>query len=897
MVHRNTVWNTGEAGVTYRGVQVVNMSIGGTDASDGTDADCAAVNAAVKAGIVVCVATGNDGNTGYMPSPAAADQDVAVGALQDANSLQHGDDIVADYSNEGPRASDGDADHVDEMKPSVLGSGSDIVSVLGDPATPGDEYQNINGTSMATPCLAGICALIRQANPTLTPADVREILQNTAEHRTDHGKQAASASDPFDVDPNYHPSWGWGEVDAYAAVKEAMNRSTTQVVVIGTSGVANVGGHLEITVHWVTQREVGPNHFTIYRAPDLGGHPGDFEGVSHQIGPVGSAVIERTANRTPYNWTDADPSLVPGSPYWYQVRWWDAVGVSHIEPAFRVETDVPLVRARVRWAITHNALDNDIFARFGSGTDPAHPAFVRPCGGTGVADSSVVIVPVGFGAMTRWYFHADLTEVDLVSGFLPPSNANPWFLAVREQGYVNTEGFVDNFSVTTYDGSGNPLAAYSASNPITPTAEQQTTVFWIPLNPASQPNHAPVFDAVGNRTVGQGLTLNFQVHATDPDGQPVTYSALGLPPGATFNTGTRTFDWTPSFSQSGNFTARFRAADNFLIAAADTETVVISVSSRAPGSNTAPVLSPITDKSTHVGTSLSFTVTATDNEGGALVFSAAPLPSGATFDTGTRTFAWTPAPGAEGPYSITFHVTDPEAAADSQAVTVTVVPSGPLPPSGPCMSDTTSYSGTIGADVQGSLNVFTLHPFNVPPGTQQIDGILSWTGGPAIDLDLYLLDAVGNVVSSGATATMDPEHAIYVNPEPGNYQWKVVSFDNPDPNLAYSLTSIGCASGVSGAPDRPEAGLFAMPQNQPNPFSRSSTIRFALPTSGPVKLRIFDVAGRLVRTLEDGVLEAGSHQRVWDGRTDDGRLAISGMYFSRLEAQQGVRTRKMILMR
>src|SRR5207237_6562522 len=101
------------------GVQVVNMSLGGATASDGTDADCAAVNAAVKAGIVVCVATGNDGNTGYMPSPGAADLDVAVGALQDANTLQHSDDIVADFSNEGPRMSDGDADHLDEMKPSV----------------------------------------------------------------------------------------------------------------------------------------------------------------------------------------------------------------------------------------------------------------------------------------------------------------------------------------------------------------------------------------------------------------------------------------------------------------------------------------------------------------------------------------------------------------------------------------------------------------------------------------------------------------------------------------------------------------------------------------------------------------------------------------------------------
>ncbi len=895
--HRNTVWDAGEPGVTYRGVQVVNMSIGGTSASDGTDADCAAVNAAVKAGIVVCVATGNDGNTAYMPSPAAADQDVAVGALQDANTLQHSDDIVADYSNEGPRDSDGDPDHLDEMKPSVLGSGSDIVSVLGDPTTAGNEYQNINGTSMATPCITGICALIRQANPDLTPAEVRDVLQNTAEHRTDHGKQPPSASDPFSVDPNYHPSWGWGEVDAYAAVKEAMNRATTQVVSEAATGVSNVGGHLEITLRWVTQREVGVSGFTVYRAPDLGGRPGGFAPASPAVMPAGGPVIERAANRTPYTWTDTDASLVPGTPYWYEVRWMDTAGAQHVEPAFEVATDVPPVRVRVRWSITHNAIDNDIFARFGSGVDPANPAFVRPCGGSGVADSSVVVVPVGFGTMTRWYFHADLTDQDPVAGFLPPSNANPWFLSVREQGYVNTEGIVDDFSVTTYDENGVPSAVYTSPTSNVPTAEQQTTVLWIPMDPVTQANHAPVFDPVGDRTVGQGLTLNFQVQATDPDGQPVAYSALALPPGATFTPGSRTFEWTPSFSQSGEFTASFRAVDNFTIPAADTETVRIQVYTRAPGSDTAPLLAPISDKSTHEGMPLSFAVSAADEEGGALLYSAAPLPSGAAFDSSAGTFDWTPAYGAAGTYAVTFHVMDSGGAADSQSVTITVVSSGPTRPAGPCDADTTLFPGTIGADVQGAMNVYTLEPFDVPAGTQQVDGYLSWSGGPVVDLDLYLVDPDGNIVSSGATATADPEHAAYILPGPGTYQWKVVSYDNPNSSLAYTVTSIKCVSVAAGVRPPLDAQLFAMPQSQPNPFSRSSVIRFALPEEGPVKLRIYDVAGRLVRTLVDGTLEAGWHQRVWDGRSDAGERASTGMYFSRLEGRPGVRTGKLILIR
>lgn len=77
-----------------------------------------------------------------------------------------------------------------------------------------------------------------------------------------------------------------------------------------------------------------------------------------------------------------------------------------------------------------------------------------------------------------------------------------------------------------------------------------------------------------------------------------------------------------------------------------------------------------------------------------------------------------------------------------------------------------------------------MYPFTLATGTQQITGGLAWTGGPAIDLDLHLVDPAGNLVASGATATSDPEHAVYVTPDPGTYQWKVVAYDNPNPMLA-----------------------------------------------------------------------------------------------------------------
>jgi subtilisin family serine protease len=892
MAHANTVWGTDADGTVYRGVQVVNMSLGGATASDGTDANAVAVNAAVRAGIVVCVATGNDGKTAYMPSPASADLDISCGAFQDANSLQHDDDVVADYSNEGPRTDDGDSDHLDEMKPTVLGSGSDIVSALGDPTTDGTRYHNINGTSMATPTIAGLCALILSAHPGLTPDQVRTILQNTSDHRKDHGQQPPSAADPFHIDPNYHPSWGWGQPDAYAAVLEALDPTTTQVIAMsGTPAL--LGNQLQVQVRWTTQREVDVTHFDVYRAPDLGGYAGTLVAVSPPVTPTGHAEIARTGNRTPYSWTDTDPSLVAGSPYWYEVRWGDGQGRQHRTPAFRVGTDTPPVRARVAWVISHDAIDNDIFARIGSGTDPNHAAFLRPCGGSTAADSVKVVTPAGFGGgINRYFFHADLTDADAVGNFLPPSSANPWFLAVLEKGYVNTEGLVDSFSVTTYAGAVGTTAR--AQNPTTPTAEGQTTTFWIPLDPATSLNHAPVLQPIGSRSIGEGLALSIQAQASDPDGNALTYSTGPLPSGASFDAGARRLSWVPAFGQAGTYHVVFRVEDTQL--AADSENVAITVTPRAPGSNTSPQLDPLADRTVSAEHVLRFTLTSHDREADVVTYGADSLPPRSGVDPQTGAFTWSPIGGDEGRYSARFWAHDPSGAADSETVVLTATPASARPLPAGCNPDTSHFAGTVGVDVQGMNNVFVTHPFGVGPGVAELRGILDWTGGPAIDLDLYLVDSAGNSVASGATATDDPEVATYATPAPGNYQWKVVAYDNPNPSQAYTIASVQCHSTATLGVDVPGRTGLSLAQNAPNPFFRSSTIRFALPQAGPVSLVVFDVSGRRLRTLADGPMEPGVHQRVWDGRTDGGTRVHAGVYFYRLVTNRGALSRQMILL-
>jgi len=93
---------------------------------------------------------------------------------------------------------------------------------------------------------------------------------------------------------------------------------------------------------------------------------------------------------------------------------------------------------------------------------------------------------------------------------------------------------------------------------------------------------------------------------------------------------------------------------------------------------------------------------------------------------------------------------------------------------------------------------------------------------------------------------------------------------------------------------------FQLLQNYPNPFNSSTTIPYQIPSrvsDSPIKLRIFNTRGQLVKTLVEGVREAGSHSVVWDGRDERGRVVSSGVYFYRLRAGELVRTRKMLLIR
>ncbi len=196
-------------------IRVLSMSFGSaTGNDDGSAADAEAVNRAVEAGLVSIIAVGNDGQH-RIPPPASADLAITVAWADDQNTIERRDDVIDDDSNYGPRLDDGDENLQDELKPEIASFGGNIQAAQHNsfgPATNG--YTTMSGTSMATPHVAGVAALMLEAEPDLTPKQLEKALLWSAERRDNATHQ--------EISTEYNDHWGWGLVDAYRAVQAAL---------------------------------------------------------------------------------------------------------------------------------------------------------------------------------------------------------------------------------------------------------------------------------------------------------------------------------------------------------------------------------------------------------------------------------------------------------------------------------------------------------------------------------------------------------------------------------------------------------------------------------------------------------------------------------------------------
>jgi hypothetical protein len=191
---------------------------------------------------------------------------------------------------------------------------------------------------------------------------------------------------------------------------------------------------------------------------------------------------------------------------------------------------------------------------------------------------------------------------------------------------------------------------------------------------------------------------------------------------------------------------------------------------------------------------------------------------------------------------------------------------------------------------------------------------------PVNDLDLEVDGPdglfLGNVFSNGYSATGGaPDNLNSVErvvlPEGGftGGAWtvRVRAAEVPLGPQGYALHVSGEVRELDGATGADLASFLPavverLAQNEPNPFSESTTFRFSLSGRTAVRLAVFDIAGRRVSTLAEGALEGGEYSVRWDGRDLRGGKVAAGIYFYRLEGtrQDGApfdETRKLVVLR
>ena len=193
-------------------IRAASMSLGGPGLAEWASSDDDSVNRyaneMMTAGIAIFIAAGNNGVTAQIGTPGSAEDAITVGAL-DKNSA------IAIYSSQGPTEEG-------RVKPNIAYVGSSVMSVA---FNTGDQYTDMSGTSMATPGAAGVAALMFQANPDLSPFDIKNIMQETATYRL---CIYMAANEPCleDAIPKNRQNnvYGHGEVRALDAVYEAAER-------------------------------------------------------------------------------------------------------------------------------------------------------------------------------------------------------------------------------------------------------------------------------------------------------------------------------------------------------------------------------------------------------------------------------------------------------------------------------------------------------------------------------------------------------------------------------------------------------------------------------------------------------------------------------------------------
>jgi sugar lactone lactonase YvrE len=186
-------------------------------------------------------------------------------------------------------------------------------------------------------------------------------------------------------------------------------------------------------------------------------------------------------------------------------------------------------------------------------------------------------------------------------------------------------------------------------------------------------------------------------------------------------------------------------------------------------------------------------------------------------------------------------------------------------------------------------------PAPAPFTAAAVGGIthLHWGISPASDFAHFNLyrGSAANFVPGPANLVVSTTDTSYAAGPPTGSYYKLSAVDLNGNESSFALV---------GPQNTLDAPLSDLPREvelagaQPNPVSPGGMVRYALPRATHVRLRLFDIAGREVRTLEDGARAAGWHSLRWDGRGASGQRLGAGVFFLRLEADGRTLTKRVV---
>jgi len=173
------------------------------------------------------------------------------------------------------------------------------------------------------------------------------------------------------------------------------------------------------------------------------------------------------------------------------------------------------------------------------------------------------------------------------------------------------------------------------------------------------------------------------------------------------------------------------------------------------------------------------------------------------------------------------------------------------------------------------------------------DGEYLWgmrTTGEIVKYDTLgnLIESIDGLLSGSGWGITWADSALWVS--------------DPEQDMIYLISLVPEGTVAEDPEPRRRTWKLELSQNQPNPFSRKTTIGFTVPGANPgdvadISVAVYDVSGRFVSSLFHGQLPAGIHHVTWNGRDDAGQMVSTGIYFCQVRSAGEERGRRMVLLR